>query len=76
MFTYGNKGRGGHKVDKRTGASPVQRLRKLELFSLEKRWFCGDLMETFQYLKGLTGMPQRDSASLLVVIGQGIMGTN
>ncbi|GAB0203467.1 mitochondrial enolase superfamily member 1 [Grus japonensis] len=49
------------------------RLRELELFSLEKR-LQGDLIVAFQYLKGPTGKLMRDCLSGSVVTGQGVMG--
>ena len=46
--------------------SIFDRLRKLDLLSLQKR-----PQSSFQYLKGATRMLERDSSSGTVVIGQG-----
>ncbi|GAB0178713.1 hypothetical protein GRJ2_000336600 [Grus japonensis] len=50
------------------------RLRELGLFSLEKRRLWGDLIATYQCLKGSTGKLVRDCLSGSVVTGQGVMG--
>ncbi|GAB0179514.1 hypothetical protein GRJ2_000416700 [Grus japonensis] len=56
--------------------SYADRLRELGLFSLEKRRLQGDLITTYQYLKGPTGKLVRDCLSGSVVTGQGVMGLN
>lgn len=52
------------------------RLRKFGLFSPEEKICCGDLVTTFQYMKGPRGKPERRDSSLgTAVVGQGVIGT-
>ena len=65
------------KVIRRLEHLPYRdRLRKLGLFSLEKRRLWKDLKVVFQYLKGPTGKIRNDFLEGHVVTGQGEMAFN
>jgi len=51
-------------------------LRELRLFSLDKRRLRGDLLVSFQYLKGLVRKMRTNFLTGLFVIGQRIMVLN
>lgn len=65
-----------YAISATSDTSSLHRLRKLGLFCLEEKRFCGDLVGLLQYWKGPTRKLQRDFSSGTVVVGREGMASN